>query len=174
MGKKRHILRLIVLGVIFAALGTAFYTAYVSDSALVKVGEEAPDFTLTNLEGEQVNLSDFRGQGVFINFWASWCNPCKAEMPDIEKQYQLMKDLGIVVLAVNIEESHLAVSTFVKRNNLSFPVLLDVDKSVTNRYGVGPIPTSFFIDKDGIVVSKIERMMNERQINHQLQEILPE
>jgi len=164
---------MIVLVIIFAALGSAFYTSYKSDNSLVKVGEPAPDFTLTNLEGEQVKLSDYRGKGILLNFWASWCEPCKVEMPHMEKQYQLLKEQGIVILAVNIQESHLAVSTFAKRNNLTFPILLDTDKSVTNRYGIGPIPSTFFIDQNGIVVSKVEQIMNERQINHSLQTVIP-
>jgi peroxiredoxin len=173
MMNKRLVLRLVVLGIIFVALGSAFYTSYTSDNSLVKEGDPAPEFTLKNLEGETVKLSDFRGQGVFINFWASWCEPCKIEMPDMEKQYRLMKDQGIEIVAINIEESELAVSAFKKRMDLTFPILLDKDKSVVNSYGVGPIPSSFFIDKDGIVVAKVEGIMSERRIEYLLNSVKP-
>jgi peroxiredoxin len=173
MNNKRLILRMVVLGIIFVALGSAFYTSYTSDSSPIKIGEAAPNFTLVNLEGDTVELNDYRGKGVFINFWATWCEPCKIEMPHMDKQYQLMKDQGIEILAINIQQSELEVSTFTKRLGLTFPILLDLDKSVTNRYGVGQLPSSFFIDKNGIVLSKVAGPMNERRIHQQLQLIKP-
>lgn len=173
MKDKRLILRVIVLGVIFVALGSAFYTAYQNDDSPVQIGEVAPDFTLANLAGEQVRLSDYKGKGVFINFWATWCDPCKREMPHMEAQYQVMKEEGIEILAVNITESNVAVNSFKKRLGLSFPILLDRNRSVSNRYGIIPIPSSFFVNKNGIVVSKVEGEMSEQQIEQQLKLIQP-
>jgi peroxiredoxin len=165
--------RIIVLGVIFLAVGSAFITAYTADDTPFDVGDPAPDFTLQNLEGEPVSLSDYRGQGVMINFWATNCPPCREEMPAIERQYQQFKDQGIQILAVNIAESNLVASRFADRYGLSFPILLDKDRSVTQRYGVIPIPTSFFIDKNGIVVAKVQSMMTDEMIREHLQAIVP-
>jgi len=173
MRDKRTLLRILVLAVIFVALGFTFLTHYLSDHSPVKVGEPAPDFILKNLEGEEVRLSDYRGKGVFINFWASWCPPCKQEMPDMEKNYRLFKEQGIEILAINLEESQLAISSFASRYDLSFTILLDTDKSVTNRYGVGPIPSSFFVDKDGIVVSKVDRILSDSEIYKLMLSIKP-
>lgn len=165
--------RTLVLAVLFLAIGSAFLTAYTADEEPFDVGDLAPDFTLEDLEGNVVSLSDFRGKGVMINFWATNCPPCREEMPAIERQYQQFKDQGIEVLAVNIAESHLVASRFAQRHGLTFPILLDQDRSVTQRYGVIPIPTSFFIDKDGIVVAKVQTMMTDEMIREHLQRIVP-
>lgn len=175
MKDKRTILRILVLGVIAVALGSAFYSAYSNDESLAAIGNPAPDFTLKNLEGEEVRLSDLRGKGVFINFWATWCAPCKREMPLMEEQYQLVKDEGIEILAVNIAESQLAVSRFSERLGVTFPILLDSnpDRVVTQRYGVGALPASYFVDKDGKVVGHHVGEMNESILKENLERIKP-
>ena len=113
----------------------------------------ALDFKLKDLNGKEVSLSDYKGKKVFLNFWASWCPPCKAEMPDIEKLYGETKDSDLVILAVNVGESKNTAKSFIDDNKYSFPVLLDSDQNVTNQYNIKGIPTSFFIDKEGNVVS---------------------
>jgi peroxiredoxin len=173
MKNRRFIMRLIVLGLIAVAIGSAFYTAYSNDNTPVKIGDPAPDLKLKNLQGEEVQLSDLKGKGVFINFWATWCDPCKREMPLMDKQYQLMKNHGIEILAINIAESHLVVDGFIRRLGVSFPVLLDSDRAVTQRYGVGALPASFFVDKNGIVVDHFVGEMNERIIKEKLDLIKP-
>jgi peroxiredoxin len=166
-------MRMIVLGVIALSLGSAFYTAYTNDGALVKIGDEAPDFILENLNGDEVRLSDLKGKGVFLNFWASWCEPCKREMPLMDRYYQVMKDEGIEILAINITESHLVVNSFINRLGVGFPVLLDSDRAVTQRYGVKGLPASFFVDKNGIVVDYFVGEMNESILRKRLNLILP-
>ncbi|MDQ0339185.1 peroxiredoxin [Caldalkalibacillus uzonensis] len=173
MRNKRYLLRVIVLGIIVLAIGSAFFTAYTSDDTPVKIGEPAPDFVLENLQGEQVRLSDYKGKGVFINFWATNCPPCREEMPYMETQYQQFKDRGVEIMAINIAESRLAASRFAERYGLSFPILLDQDRSVTHRYGVIPIPSSFFVDENGIVVAKVEGMMSEEMIKEKMESIVP-
>jgi peroxiredoxin len=173
MKNKRTVMRVLVLGVIVVALGSAFYTAYTSDDSIVEVGEAAPDFTLKNLEGEEIRLSELRGKGVVVNFWATWCNPCKREMPLIDEKYQVVKDQGIEILAVNIAESHLAVSSFINRLGVTFPVLLDSHRVVTQRYGVGALPSTFFINKDGVVMDHFVGEMNESILTKRLELIKP-
>lgn len=119
------------------------------DSAEEKI--KAPDFTLTDVEGNEVTLSELKGKKVFLNFWASWCPPCKAEMPDIEKLYQETKDSDLVILAVNLGEDKDLVSSFLTKNKYNFPVLLDLKQSVGADYQIRSIPTSYFIDKEGYV-----------------------
>lgn len=115
---------------------------------------KAQDFTITDLDGNEVSLSDFRGKKVFLNFWATWCPPCKAEMPEIEKVYQETKDSDLVILAVEIGEPLDTVKTFIEDNKYNFKVLLDSDKDIATTYGISAIPTSFFIDEDGNIISK--------------------
>jgi peroxiredoxin len=113
----------------------------------------APDFSLMGLNGERITLSDFRGQPVLINFWASWCGPCRLEMPAIERIYREYKDKGFVVLTVNTTyQDNLAdVEAFIEEHNLTFPILLDQDGSTTKPYQLTALPSSYFIDSEGII-----------------------
>lgn len=116
----------------------------------------ALDFKLKDLNGKEVSLSDFKGKKVFLNFWASWCPPCKAEMPDIEKLYEETKDSDLVILAVNLGEDKNTAKSFIENNKYNFTVLLDSDQSIAMKYNIVAIPTSFFIDKEGNIVSSIK------------------
>lgn len=107
------------------------------------------DFTLEDLNGNKVTLSELKGKKVFLNFWATWCPPCKAEMPDIEKLYQETKDTDLVILAVNVGEDKKTVQDFIANNKYNFSVLLDVKGEVSRLYQVTGIPTSYFIDTEG-------------------------
>ncbi|MCW8858789.1 MAG: TlpA family protein disulfide reductase [Deltaproteobacteria bacterium] len=120
------------------------------------IGKEAPDFTLSDMQGNQVSLSQFKGKVVILNFWATWCPPCREEMPSMEKLYRDYQAKGLVMLAVNVEENgKRAVSDFLKRTPHSFPILLDSDNLAQNTYGVFRFPESFIIDRNGVVVEKI-------------------
>ncbi|ARI75777.1 redoxin domain-containing protein [Halobacillus mangrovi] len=126
----------------------------------LKKGQNAPDFTLTRLNGETAKLSDYRGQKVLINFWATWCPPCRAEMPDMEKLYN---ETDIEILAVNLTGTESArgdVNNFVQELELTFPILLDHEAEVMGKYQVGPVPTSIFVDEDGKVQSFVLGAMN--------------
>jgi peroxiredoxin len=118
-----------------------------------QAGFLAPDFTLTTLDGETVTLSDLRGQVVLLNIWASWCPPCRAEMPAMERTWQDYRERGVVVLAVNstIQDTPADAQAFVTENGLTFPIPLDTDGAVTRLYRVSSLPTSFFIGADGVI-----------------------
>lgn len=107
------------------------------------------NFTLEDLDGNKISLSDFKGKKIFINFWATWCPPCKAEMPYMEELYQETKDSDLVILAVNIGDDKKTVQEFITNNKYSFKVLLDIDAKVGQLYQASSIPTSYFIDTDG-------------------------
>ncbi len=117
--------------------------------------EEAVDFTLYNLKGQSHALSDYRGKIIFLNFWATWCGPCRAEMPSMQKLYESWDSDKFVMLAVNVGESQGAVSKFVEKNGYTFPVLLDQDGKVSKKYLIRGIPTTFIIDEKGRVAAKI-------------------
>jgi peroxiredoxin len=112
---------------------------------------QAPDFQLDTLDGQTVALSDFRGEVVLLNFWATWCGPCASEMPFIQQVYDEWSGKGLRVLAINIGESAGTVTSFLEEYSLSFPVLLDIDGAVATQYGATNIPTTFLIDQEGIV-----------------------
>ncbi|MFC4618605.1 peroxiredoxin family protein [Camelliibacillus cellulosilyticus] len=122
------------------------------------VGNQAPDFTLKNFAGKTVNLSDFRGKNVIINFWASWCPPCRAEIPELESYYQSHKNKAFTILAVDVTSTEATVSgvkSFVQKNHMSYPVVLDAEGDVSSAYGVMSLPTSYFIDSKGIIKYKV-------------------
>ncbi|MBJ6360185.1 peroxiredoxin family protein [Paenibacillus sp. GCM10012307] len=134
--------------------------------------ETAVDFTLTDLDGNPVTLSDYRGKGVYLNFWATWCKWCRKEMPDMEKVYREYKDKDFVMLAISIGEEKETVEQFIRDTGYSFNVLLDPDKSVSREYGIKPIPVSLFIDREGRIVFRKLGTMNEEQMRERIEQIL--
>ena len=127
-----------------------------------EVGYLAPDFVLPNLDGKTVRLSDFRGKkGVFINFWATWCPPCRLEMPTMEKVYQDYKSRGLEILAVSIDAGPKgAIESFTRELRLTFPVLLDPEMEVLRTYKFFALPSSVLIDKQGIIRFKEQGYRN--------------
>lgn len=120
------------------------------ESVGIQPGETAPDFELETLDGEIVRLSELRGEKVILNFWASWCPPCREEMPEMQKFYDDYKD-DIKVIAVNYNEKDQKVIDFLDEYGYTFPMPLDRDGSVGNEYGVLTLPTTYFIGTDGII-----------------------
>ena len=116
-----------------------------------EIGKLAPDFELVTLDGKTVVLSQLFGRAVMVNFWATWCMPCRYEMPYIQQVYEDWPEEELVVLTINVGESSSRVSQFMRSEGFSFPVLLDSDGSVAQRYNVQGIPTTFFIDKYGFI-----------------------
>ncbi|SDY71175.1 Peroxiredoxin [Proteiniborus ethanoligenes] len=117
---------------------------------LIDIGEPAPEITLEDLNGNTVSLKDYEGEKiVLLNFWASWCPPCRAEMPDLDKLYEENKDDDFIVLAVNLGESEDTVKKFIEQNGYGFPVLLDKTQEVGITYQTFSIPTSVMVDKEG-------------------------
>ncbi len=113
----------------------------------------APDFELQTTEGETIKLSDLRGQAVLVNLWATWCPPCRAEMPAIEKVYNDYKDQGFIVLAINMtyQDTLTDIAPFIDEYNLTFPILLDETSEVGTAYQLRSLPSSYFIDREGII-----------------------
>lgn len=129
----------------------------------ITVGELAPNFTLMNLEGEEVSLEDFRGKMVLINFWATWCGYCDKEMPDIQKLSEENDDL--VVLAVNVMEKKEIVEKYIEEGGYDFEVVLDEKGDITKTYLAHYLPTSYFVDKDGILVGGKAGMLTGPEMN---------
>jgi cytochrome c biogenesis protein CcmG/thiol:disulfide interchange protein DsbE len=113
----------------------------------------APDFTLKTTDQQTVTLSDLKGQAILVNIWATWCPPCRAEMPAIEKLYEEYRYQGFIVLGLNstIQDNHAAITSFIKEYNLTFPILLDELGEVSHTYQIRSLPTSFFINRDSTV-----------------------
>lgn len=142
--------------------------------AAPKVGNPAPDFTLKDLDGETISLSDYAGRPVLINFWATWCGPCEAEMPEIDAAYQAYRDEGFVVLAVDLQEHPDTVRSFIDYYGFEFPVLLDRNHDVGDRYLVRGLPTTYFVDPSGTVAHIYIGQMDAQDIEIGLRKILPD
>mgnify|MGYP001106438296 CR=1 FL=1 len=126
-----------------------------SERSVPQLGQPAPDFELQSLDGQTISLSDLRGKPVLLNFWATWCLPCRGEMPYLQQVYEEWSGRGLMLLAIDVGESRARVRQFMQDNSLSLPVLLDTRESVAARYGITAYPTTFFIDKEGIIREKI-------------------
>ena len=122
-----------------------------ADSSAPQEGSFAPEFRLTTLDGRELRLSDFRGSVVLLNFWATWCGPCRQEMPLFEQALGDHAESGLVVLAVNVEEGSAKVRPFVERLELTYTIAMDEKGAVSRRYRVRSFPTTYFIGRDGRV-----------------------
>jgi peroxiredoxin len=123
-------------------------------AGLPLAGEKRPiiDFSLKLVDGRTISLSDFRGKVVFLNFWATWCPPCREEMPSMQALYRRFREQGLEILAVDIMENRKTVTNFLSDNDLTFPTVLDPDGRVSGSYGVQAVPATFIVDRDGKLI----------------------
>lgn len=168
----------LILGMIWTVFSRVLPdSAQASPGSVAKEGFTAPDFNLGLLDGGTVTLSELKGKVVLVNFWTSWCPPCRKEMPAIESVYRSYKDLGLVVIGLNLtaQDSEQAAALFAQEVGVTFPIALDLDNSVGNLYRVTALPTSFFIDRKGVIRSVIVGgPMSETVIQSKVEELLRE
>ncbi len=138
-------------GVIRSEVQNPLISPPADSPAAALVGSRAPEFVLNTLDGQRVALSDMRGQVVLVNIWATWCPPCRAEMPAIQASYARYRDKGFVVLAIDQREDVATVQSFMQEYALTFSVLLDTTGTVGAAYQASALPSSFFIGRDGTV-----------------------
>ena len=140
----------------------------------VAIGNRAIDFQLPKLDGTIVKLSDYRGKPVLLNFWATWCGPCRFEVPFLEQINASYSSKGLIMLAVDIGENATTIQNFMTSLNVSLPVLMDANSTVAKTYGLLNIPTTFMVDKDGIIRFKqIGAFQNGAVIEEALKAIMP-
>lgn len=137
------------------------------------VGQLAPDFEMQYPDGKTLKLSDYQGKPVIINFWATWCAPCEAELPEFVQAYEQHKDQGLVILGVNAQETAEDANTFVEKYGLSYPIALDSRGEVMDLYSVRGLPTTLFIDPEGRVAVRWAGILTKPLIEEYLAEILP-
>lgn len=161
--------------------------AILSDSALTSItevaenldpaiglseGNRAPDFTVMGVDGEAITLSDLRGDVVLLNFWGTWCGPCRREMPEFQQAYERLNEDGFEILAVSFDDTFEAIATFRDEFGLTFPLALDDTGEINDAYGIQTRPSSFLLDKDGTIVARHFGMMTESQIEDMINEAL--
>ena len=142
------------------------------DTAGVSVGSKAPNFSLIDLSGQKVELKDFKGKAVLVNFWATWCFPCREEMDDLKASYDKYRDKGMVIIGINIKESKNVVKKMTDSFNITYPILLDSDGKISEAYNIFGVPSSFFIDKDGIIKDVVLGEMTEDMIVEKIDKLV--
>jgi peroxiredoxin len=130
----------------------------------------APNFELTSLSGETVQLSDHRGQIVLINFWTTWCGPCEVEMPTFQSRYE-QNNADLVILALNPQDSREDMLAYAAELGLTFPILMDSENSTYRTYQVPGFPTSYLVDRDGILRVQHVGLMSAEQLDHYLEDL---
>lgn len=157
--------RYMVIVILLAGLCS---TAWSESTVLhpVKDQPQAPSFELKDIDGNVHRLSDYRGKVVIVNFWATWCPPCRFELPSMEKLWQATQNDGVILLAINLGEDEDTIFTFTSDYAVSFPLLMDRDSSVTKKYSVLGIPTSFVIGPRGRIIYRAvgTREWDDKQI----------
>lgn len=142
-----------------------------------KEGFLAPEFTLGTLDGQTITLNELRGRPILINLWASWCAPCRAEMPAMQRVHEAYQEQGLIILAVNAtnQDSLTNAASFASEHGLTFPILMDTTGEVSQIYQVRSLPTSFFVDPDGIIQEiVIGGPMSEALLRTRVENLLPE
>jgi len=129
----------------------------------------SPDFTLESLTKESVTLSSLTGQIVVLNFWATWCPPCREELPDFQAAWEKYKDEGVVFLGISIDQNRSEVESFIKDSGITYTILLDLSSQVASQYGITAIPTTFILDVDGTVLFSQVGGMTEDQLSSQIE-----
>jgi len=182
----------IVLFAVFLAIAYFAYTAlsenYTPDetpapeesktpeTTLERKKIEAPDFAVYDAEGNTVKLSDFKGKPVVLNFWASWCGPCRVEMPDFDEVYADVKD-DIVFMMVNLtdgqQETQASAQAYIDEQGYHFPIYFDIDRDAAYTYGISSIPSTLFIDSEGYVSNAYRGMISKETLEKEIDLIKP-
>ena len=172
--KRRSVMRISVLGLIGIALICTLYMSVLKGNEdVLSIGDDAPNFKLKDMNGVEFQLSDYKGKGVFLNFWATYCEPCKQEMPYMNNVLEEYRAQGVEILAINVGEATLRVNDFVEKYGLSFPILYDRGSVVTDVYNFIPLPTTFLIDEHGKIVDIISGTLSEASIRASMDKIKP-
>ncbi|MFG6118503.1 MULTISPECIES: thiol-disulfide oxidoreductase ResA [Thalassobacillus] len=174
--QRRMIFRTLTLAVLVGLVIFAIIGNLSQDDAVVAEGEQAPNFELEQFgtEGERKSLDDFKGKGVMLNFWATYCKPCEEEMPYMQELYPKYKEKGVEIVGVNLDSTKLVVNRFIDKYELTFTNLHDKNGQVMDQYGISPIPSTFFIDENGEIVDKVIGPLTLEKLEEHLKEIQPE
>lgn len=166
----------IIMLLILVAIGFILYVSVVKDGEkVVKVGDKAPLFELKTVEGDKVALSDYKGKGVILNFWGTWCEPCKEEMPDLNRMNKIYQSKGVEVLTVHVKDSPQQVKQFFSElpEDVDLKVALDGSGDVMSAYNANDLPNTYIIDKDGVIKAHHKGQMSRTDIKKYMDMVQP-
>lgn len=162
----------VIVVVAFFSIGLARKAPATGQSGYARVSLPAADFTLPLFTGGSLSLSSYRGKPVVINFWASWCPPCRQEAPTLEKVWREYKDKGVTFIGIDIQDTEAAARAYIKEFDITYPNVRDLKGTATIDYGVSGIPVTFFINRDGVIVRRWVGAINERLLVAWIEELL--
>lgn len=142
-----------------------FFTFCSSRRDSIETGEKVPSFETKDAAGDLFSLKDIKGKRALIHFWADWCAECRAEFPRLEEAYQKYKDDNFIIIAVNVGQTKDHVQSFKDEFNLTFPMLLDENSKIAEKFGLRGLPTNYFIDEDAVITKVIIGWVDAKQIN---------
>jgi len=175
--RNRFIFRSVTLAVLVAAIIFALVSNFNQDKSIYKPGDEAPNFELQqvndNNDLDVVQLDDFKGKGVMLNFWATYCKPCEEEMPYMQELYPEYKDKGIEIVAVSLDSTELVIDKFIDEYDLTFPIPHDTKGEVMDLYNIGNLPSTLFINPDGEIEEVVEGALTLEKLEDYFKQIQP-
>ncbi len=169
MKSKRNIIWIIIILIIGVYLFPSLKNRLAFAGGKPAVNERAPEFSLADLSGKNIHLSDFRGKVVLVNFWASWCPPCKMEIPGFQKIYETYKDKGFTVIGIATDD---VSPSFIKDTGMAYPVALADDKVIRDYGNISGIPASFLVGRDGRLIKKVMGMYFEGALKSDVENAL--
>ncbi|MCR6096566.1 thiol-disulfide oxidoreductase ResA [Salipaludibacillus agaradhaerens] len=174
MKRRRLIIRSAILLVMVIAVGYTLYNQFSEERGVVDTGDIAPNFVLEDMEGNRLELNELRGEGVYVNFWATYCTYCREKMSYFEEFYEEYAEKGVKIVSVNVDETTLQVERHKDRQGLSYPLYIDRNMLVSNAYGVHSLPAAFLIDEDGEVIERQVGAQTKEEVLAALDELIPE
>lgn len=175
--RNRYIFRAVILAVLLFALVFTLVNNFNKDKEIYREGDQAPDFQLTQInadnELELIRLSELQGKGVMLNFWATYCEPCEAEIPFMQSLYPEYKD-DVEIVAVSLDLNELVIQKFIDKYDITFPVVHDKKSEIMDLYKVGPIPSTFFINPEGEIVEVVSGPLTLDRLEGYFNEIKPQ
>lgn len=176
--RNRFIFRSSILAVLVAAVIFVLFSNSKDEDTIYHAGDAAPDFRLNQVnnefDAETTQLSDLEGKGVMLNFWATWCGPCKQEMPYMQELYPEYKEKGVEIVAVSLDSTELVIDNFINEYGLTFAVPHDDNGDVRDLYRIRPMPTTFFINPDGTIEEIVQGALTLDKLEGHLDAITPD
>lgn len=173
MKRYRKPIQYIILAVVLLVGGYAIGQSFLSPNKALKPGSDAPAFELLGLDGQTHTLDSYKGKPLVVNFWGTFCPPCRNEMPALQAQYDKWKNTDVQLIGINLSEDRVSVGSFLRSYDINFPVLLDKNKKTEKKYGLKEYPTTFFISADGKIKDiVIGGPMSEETIESHIKRLL--
>ncbi|WP_167746963.1 redoxin domain-containing protein [Cohnella luojiensis] len=173
MGRYRKAMQYIILAVVLLVGGYAIGNSLFTTSVVLNKGDKPPAFRLAGLDDKVHEWKDYEGKPLILNFWGTFCPPCRNEMPALQKQYEKWNGQGLQLVGINLSEDSLTVESFIRQVGVSFPILLDMDKKTEKAYGLKQYPTTFFITAKGTIQEVvIGGLLTEEEIETRVERLM--